>query len=107
MNATKAERRVVIEEVKPEINGGRFPIKRTIGEKVRVTADIYTDGHDALSTLLLYRRNNESYWHATPMKSLVNDRWIGFFRVEEIGHYLYTLQAWVDRFKTWSRDIEK
>jgi starch synthase (maltosyl-transferring) len=107
MNAENALRRIVIEEVKPEINAGRFAIKRTVGEKVWVTADIYADGHDALSTLLLYRRNHEAVWHATPMKSLVNDRWVGFFGVEEIGQYLYTLQAWVDRFKTLSRDIEK
>ena len=99
--------RVIIEGVQPEIDGGRFPIKRTVGESVEVEADIFTDGHDIVSAILLYRRETEKAWRGVFMKSLVNDRWRGFFRVEEIGRHLYTLQAWVDRFLTWRRDIKK
>ncbi|MDP3039062.1 MAG: DUF3416 domain-containing protein, partial [Deltaproteobacteria bacterium] len=60
-------RRVIIEGVKPEIDGGRFSIKRVVGEKVVVEADIFTDGHDALSCILLYRREEESQWTEVPM----------------------------------------
>jgi starch synthase (maltosyl-transferring) len=99
--------RVVIENVKPEIDCGRFPAKRTVGERMTVEADIFVDGHDALSTLLLYRKEGASTWIETPMQPLVNDRWRGTFEVNEIGNYYYTLQAWVDRFKSWRQGFAK
>jgi len=99
--------RVIIEGVQPEIDGGRFPIKRSVGESVEVEADIFTDGHDVISTLLLYRRETDATWKGVFMKALVNDRWRGSFRVEDIGRYFYTFQAWVDRFMTWRRDLMK
>src|SRR4030042_4680949 len=100
-------RRVVSEGVQPEIDCGRFPIKRVAGEKVIVEADIFTDGHDALSCILLYRREEESQWTEVPMKFLANDRWQGFFVVTVMGRYYYTIRAWVDRFQSWRRDLTK
>ncbi len=99
--------RTVIEGVKPEIDGGRFAIKRTVNEEVVVEADIFTDGHDALSAVLLYRRESEPQWTEVSMEFLINDRWRGSFRVTELGRYRYTLIAWVDHFKTWRRDLAK
>jgi len=99
--------RVVIEAVKPEIDGGRFPIKRVIGEEVVVEADIFADGHDALSAVLLYRKENDSHWTEIPMEPLVNDRWRGSFVVAEIGCYRYTIVAWVNRFKSWQQNLAK
>jgi starch synthase (maltosyl-transferring) len=100
-------RRVVIEGVRPEIDGGRFPIKRTVGEKVVVEADVLADGHDALSCVLLYRKEGALKWLEVPMEPLANDRWRGEFIVTEIGRYCYTLQAWVDPFQSWQRDLQK
>ncbi len=101
------QRRVVIEGVTPEIDGGAFPIKRIVGDRVVVEADVFTDGHDSISAVLLYRREGEPSWREVPMEPLVNDRWRGVFPVAEIGQYRYTVMAWVDRFKTWSRDMAK
>ena len=103
----KARKRVVIEGVKPEIDGGRFPIKRTVGDRLRVEADIVTDGHDVIAAQLLYRREQDADWQAASMQPLVNDRWQGEFQVQELGRYRYALQAWVDRFRTWQRDLKK
>jgi starch synthase (maltosyl-transferring) len=99
--AAKSPPRVVIENVYPEIDGGRYPIKRVVGESVVVTADIFTDGHDAVSAVLLFRRSGESLWLETPMVPEVNDRWQGTFTVLEVGTYEYTLQAWIDQFGSW------
>jgi len=99
--------RVAIENVKPEIDCGRFPAKRTVGESMSVEADIFADGHDALSALLLYRKEGVSRWTEIPMQPLVNDRWRGAFEVQEIGDHYYTVQAWVDRFKTWRQGLAK
>ena len=99
--------RVVIENVHPEIQGGRFPIKRIVGDKVLVSADIFADGHDALSAVILFRADHESVWHEAAMQLDVNDRWTGTFRVDELGRYEYTVQAWNDRFASWRRDFKK
>jgi starch synthase (maltosyl-transferring) len=107
MDLKEGRKRVVIEGVSPEINGGIFPIKRTLGEKVVVAADIFTDGHDLLSCVLLFRKEENRDWNAAAMEPVVNDRWQGSFQVSEMGRYVYTLKAWVDHFKTWRRDLRK
>ena len=99
--------RAVIENVKPEIDCGRFPAKRTVGETMTVEADIFADGHDALLAVLLYRKEGASTWTETPMQPLVNDRWRGTFEVNEVGNFYYTLRAWVDRFESWRRGFVK
>jgi starch synthase (maltosyl-transferring) len=99
--------RVVIENVKPEIDCGRFAAKRTVGEPMTVEADIFADGHDALSARLLYRKEGISGWTEILMQPLPNDRWRGTFEVTEIGDYYYTVQAWVDRFKSWRQALTK
>jgi starch synthase (maltosyl-transferring) len=107
MEIKEGRRRVIIEGVSPEIDGGLFPAKRTVGGKVVVEADVFTDGHDLLSCLLLFRKEGDRDWDAVPMEPLVNDRWRGSFLVGEMGRYRYTLKAWVDRFRTWRRDFKK
>jgi len=107
MKEMACQSRVVIESVEPEIDGGRFPIKRVIGEKVVVEADIFTDGYDVISALLLYRDENDTKWVETPMELLVNDRWRGSFTVTELGRYRYTVLAWVDHFQSWQQDLAK
>ncbi len=103
----QGRRRIVIEGVKPEVDGGRFPAKRVVGERVIVEADIFTDGHDAVSALLLYRNAASGSWTEVPMQPLVNDRWRGEFEVAEMGHYRFTVQAWVDRFLSWRQGFAK
>jgi len=107
LDAEAARRRVVITNVAPEIAGGRYPAKRARGEEVRVEADIFADSHDALAVLLLYRRQEDTRWQVKPMRPMVNDRWQAVFAVESLGRYRFTLQAWVDHFKTWRRDLQK
>ncbi len=107
MGIENGRRRVIIEGVKPEIDGGRFPIKRTVGEKVVVEADIFTDSHDALFCVVLHRKEGDSSWQESPMGFLINDRWRGSFTVTELGRYRYTVQAWVDHFKSWRQALGK
>ena len=100
-------RRVVIENVQPQVDCGRFPIKRTIGDRVAVTADIFADGHDVLHAVLRHRPAAQPDWEEVPMEEQPNDRWQGEFSVPTQGRHLYTLQAWTDRFQSWSRDLAK
>jgi starch synthase (maltosyl-transferring) len=99
--------RVVIAKVRPEVDGGRFPIKRVVGEPVEVTADIFADGHEVLAARLLHRTAGSERWTEVPMAELGNDRWRASFRVVAQGHHEYTIQAWIDDFQTWRRDLLK
>jgi starch synthase (maltosyl-transferring) len=101
------ETRVTVENVSPEIDGGRYPIKRIVGDTVEVQADILRDGHDKLSAVVLYRRADESVWHESPMLHVDNDRWGGSFTVRENALYQYTVQAWMDRFESWRDEVAK
>jgi len=105
MEGPTGQVRVIIEGLKPEIDAGRFAIKRVIGERVVLEADIFADGHDSISALLLYRKEDNPEWVETPMEPLVNDRWCGSFVVAELGRYRYTILAWVDQFKSWQQDL--
>src|SRR5215212_308531 len=88
-------RRVAIEAVEPQVDCGRFPIKRVTGEDVAVTADIHADGHDAVAGVVLYRRAGEETWREVPMTVVANDRWQGSFFVEPMGRYQYSVEAWI------------
>jgi starch synthase (maltosyl-transferring) len=99
-------RRVVIERVSPAIDCGRFAIKRVVGEKVIVEADVFADGHVQLACQILYWQDKAESQSA-PMRPLANNRWRGEFTVAKLGRYEYTVEAWIDRFQTWRRDLEK
>jgi starch synthase (maltosyl-transferring) len=107
MEPKKDNRRVIVEGVAPEIDSGRFPIKRVVGETVRVEADVFTDGHEAVSCAVLYRPEEAAPWTEVPMTPLVNDRWQAVFTVPAMGRYRYTVQGWLDHFKHWSGDLVK
>ena len=102
-----APSRVIIEGVRPEIDGGRFPIKRTVGELVIVGADIFAEGHDILVAILKHRRAGEADWTVTPMTDQGNDRWTAHFPVDTLGRHEYTVQAWIDMFASWVREVTK
>ncbi len=99
--------RVVIEAVEPELDGGRFSIKRVTGESVIVEADIFADGHDHVAAVLLYRWAGEAEWISVPMTPLGNDRWQAEFPCSSLGEYRYTIEAWPDTIETWRADLLK
>lgn len=106
MSTANGRQRVIIAGVTPEIDGGRFPIKRILGEKVVVETDIFADGPDVLAGQLLYRAESEAQWCEVPLAPLGNDRWRGAFTVSRLGRYRYTLRAWVDPFTTWRHGLD-
>lgn len=100
-------KRVVIENVKPCIDNGRFPVKRVVGEIVDVTADVFCDSHDVISAMVLYKKNDENEWNKSPMEYFDNDRWAGSFVLQSTGVHLYTVIGWVDHFATWLQKFNK
>ncbi len=99
--------RVVIESVTPSVDGGRFPIKRVVGDVVTVEADCFGDGHDVVACALLWRRAGQTKWNNALMTALGNDRWRAYFAVDALGEWEYTVCAWVDSFLSWQHDFER
>jgi starch synthase (maltosyl-transferring) len=104
--ATTASR-VVIEAIQPTVDNGRFAVKRVVGERVTVTADIFLDGHGELSAALQYRAKDENDWRETAMGLIANDRWSGHFLLDRVGPWLFRVSAWPDRFETWRDEFAK
>ena len=99
--------RAVIEDIAPQVDHGRFAVKRVIGDRVVVEADCFADGHDVLACVLRFRHDDDKTWSEAPMTALGNDRWRGEFIAEALGRYNYTVCAWVDSFLSWRHDFER
>jgi starch synthase (maltosyl-transferring) len=105
--ATERSARVLVERVTPEVDGGRYPAKRTVGERVVVEADAFAEGHDVLAAALRWRRASDEAWREVRMEPLGNDRWRAAFPIEALEPHRYTVEAWVDEFRTWRRGLAK
>jgi starch synthase (maltosyl-transferring) len=102
-------RAIVIQDVTPQIDDGRYAVKREVGDDVEVGATIFREGHDKLTAVVLFRRSDESAWREASM-TLVNpglDRWAGSFPVSDNTTYVYTVEAWTDVYESWSIELEK
>ncbi|HET6205498.1 MAG TPA: alpha-1,4-glucan--maltose-1-phosphate maltosyltransferase [Terracidiphilus sp.] len=107
MKPSNGRSRVVIEEITPQVDGGRQPVCRVIGDEVVVTAAVFGDGHDHIGAQLLYRRATDRNWRSMPMTPLGNDVWTGAFSVDKLGGWRYTVVGWVDHFLTWEHELRK
>jgi starch synthase (maltosyl-transferring) len=94
--------------VTPQLDGGQHPVKRIVGDRVYVGADIIKEGHDELAARLLYRGPDAADWSIVPLRyDFDSDRWYGDFEVDRIGHWTFTVEAYTDRFLTWRTELEK
>ncbi len=101
---------LVIESVKPSLDNGRYPIKREVGDTLKVTAVVFRDGHDIITVHLKYKmKYGEDKWHETEMKPLNPglDLWEGSFVLEKNTPYLYTVEACTDIYRSWLEDTTK
>ncbi|MFC3126247.1 maltotransferase domain-containing protein [Pseudoroseomonas globiformis] len=104
--ATEAPR-IAIEAVSPAVDNGRFVVKRTVGQPVDVTADVFTEGHGKIAVRLLWRPADETLWREVPMTHSVNDIYSASFVPERVGRYIYCIEAWVDHFAAFRDEITK
>ena len=107
MKPSQGRSRVVIEEITPQVNGGRYPACRIIGDEVTVTAAVFGDGHDHIAARLLYKHHTERSWRFVTMEPVSNDIWTGTFKVNKLGHWRFAVLGWVDHFDTWCSDLKK
>ena len=106
-DAVGTRRSIVIERIAPELDGGRYPVKRVVGDRLLVTADIFADGHDLLDAALLLRADDEEAWTEAPMRPIDNDRWSGRVELTRNRWHVYAVEAWRDVFGTWRHGLHK
>ncbi len=99
--------RVAVEGVVPELDGGRFAVKRIVGDLLLVEADVFCDGHDKIAAALMIRHQDDARFSEVPMTFLVNDRWAATFPLTRIGRWIYTIRAWRDLFAAWRSEVTK
>jgi starch synthase (maltosyl-transferring) len=104
---TDGQKRIIIENVQPQVDNGLYPAKRTVGERVNVTADIFGDGHDHIRAEVLYKFGAKGQWQSVALEAGDNDQWSAFFYAREKGSYFFTINAWVDHFETWYDGLRK
>jgi len=107
MKPTEGRRRVVIEEIQPQIEAGRYPAKRVLGDIVEISAAIFADGHDHVAARLLYRHKSQPKPTAVPFTAVNNDIWSAKFPADQLGTWYFTVEAWIDHFDTWVHDFGK
>lgn len=100
--------RVIIEGVTPQLEGGRYPVKRLVGDVVDVGADIFMDGHGLIAARVLYRRQGDRRWRESALSyDYATDHWTGSFIVDGVGRWQLVVEAWPDRFRTWRENLKK
>ncbi|MBW3612981.1 MAG: alpha-1,4-glucan--maltose-1-phosphate maltosyltransferase [Chloroflexi bacterium] len=100
-------RSIVIERIAPQLDGGRYPVKRVVGDQLLVTADIFADGHDLIDAVLLLRADDEEEWQTAPMRPVDNDRWSGHTELTRNRWHRYAIEAWRDHFGSWRDGLRK
>ena len=99
--------RIVIENVLPQLDGGAFAIKRIVGQKVIVTADVFSDGHDVIECQVKYKQEKDKKWQEVRMRPTENDAWTAEFKVDKQGTYTYLVEGWVDYALNWQHGTER
>lgn len=100
-------KRVVISNVGPQVESGRFPAKRAVNEPIEFSADIIADGHDAVAASVIFRHESDPTWQDLPMRPAGNDRWLCRWTPTREGFYEYRFTGWVDHFTTWKKGLIK
>jgi starch synthase (maltosyl-transferring) len=103
----KASEPIIISGVAPELNCGRYAVKREVGDWLLVSADVFRDGHDVLDATVRFLAPGNRRWQEAPMRPATNDRWHGSFELDRLGVWRYTIAAWTDRWRSWAADAQK
>ncbi|MEM6841361.1 MAG: alpha-1,4-glucan--maltose-1-phosphate maltosyltransferase [Bacteroidota bacterium] len=101
------KQRVILKNVHPQVDHNQFPTKRSVGEPVEVTADIFSDSHDALRAFVRYRKVGERQWQEVAMNPHVNDHWSATFVPDSLGFYEFSVYGYVDHYASWQYGLSK
>jgi len=99
--------RVVIDQISPRVDGGRYPAKAVVGQALKVHARIFTDGHNRLAAQVLWRVRGADRWHSSPLSLLGNDHWAAQFTPAKTGPHEFIIEAWLDRWQSYHHELQQ
>jgi starch synthase (maltosyl-transferring) len=103
--------RILIEDPRPLVDCGRYPVKACVGDRVEVSALVFRDGAAALGAVVRYRGPQDPVWSEAPMGRAElergEDRWEGSFVVDAEGLWRWSIEAWIDAESTWRGELER
>jgi starch synthase (maltosyl-transferring) len=99
--------RIQIQRVAPQVDCGRYPVKRSVGDRVDVSARVFRDGHELLGAAVRYKRVGATRWLEAPLDQLGNDEWAGSFEVDRTGTWCYRIEGWVDRVGSFQQELRR
>jgi starch synthase (maltosyl-transferring) len=99
--------RIQIQEVEPQVDCGRYPVKRTVGDQVEISARIFRDGHETLGAAVRHRGPDSTRWAESPLEPLGNDVWGGCFAVNRPGIWSFRIETWVDRVGSFQEELRR
>jgi starch synthase (maltosyl-transferring) len=99
--------RIQIQRVTPQVDCGRYAVKRTAGDRVDVSATIFRDGHETLGAAIRFKPAGATRWQEAPLEHLGNDYWEGSFAVDALGTWCYRVEAWVDRVASFHHELQR
>jgi starch synthase (maltosyl-transferring) len=105
--AKEPPRRILIQDVAPQVDCGRHAVKALVGDSVRITATIFRDGHDVLDGAVKYKPPGAARWAEAPLEPLGNNRWAGAFAVDRCGRWSFRIDAWLDRIASYQWEVRR
>jgi starch synthase (maltosyl-transferring) len=99
--------RIQIQRVTPQIDCGKYAVKRTLGDTVDVGARVFRDGHESLGAAVRYKPSGATRWREAPLEAIGNDEWRGAFVVDTCGPWCFRIEAWVDRVASWQEELKR
>lgn len=107
MDKLNGRQRVIISNVSPQLEGGKYPAKATLNERVFFSANIFADGHDEVAASVFVKHEKDRTWKELPLRLTINDLWQQVFMPQRVGSYYFKVQAWPDHFTTWQKGLQK
>ncbi|RVU00762.1 alpha-1,4-glucan--maltose-1-phosphate maltosyltransferase [Mucilaginibacter limnophilus] len=104
---TGGKKRVIITNVTPRVEEGRFPAKTVINETIAISADVFGDAHDEIAASAYIRHTADKLWTELPMHFVINDYWQTSFKADRQGFYEFKVTAWIDHYTTWKKGLKK
>jgi starch synthase (maltosyl-transferring) len=104
---SSGKRRVIITNVSPRVEEGKFPAKVVLNEEITLSADIFSDGHDEIAASAYVKHVDEQQWTEIPMQFVINDFWEAQFVTKKLGFYEFRIECWVDHYTTWKKGLKK
>ena len=103
--------RVRLGDPRPWVPGSPAGPKRTVGDRVELSASVIRDGHEVLRADLRVKAPGDRTWRIVEMQHLdaasLGVRWGASIVVDRPGRWTWSARAYVDQLASWRRELTR